>query len=223
MHHALFHADGRKRLFGAFRALFRRNAGIDQRQFHVVKCSCASQQIECLEHESNFFVADARQFIIIQFADQLTDSASTGPSLGESRQPIRFISVDLPEPEGPMIATYSLRWIRRLIPRKAWTCRSPCHRSSTESSVEIMGESGAARHDGLRNRETSAVAILFSFSSRTTCSLFEHCWTSEPAQVRTPLGQKSIDASSSSSFLGAVLSTLRWSRASTYATPCSFR
>ena len=29
------------------------------------------------------------------------------PLLGVSRQPIRFISVDLPEPDGPMIATYS--------------------------------------------------------------------------------------------------------------------
>ena len=31
------------------------------------------------------------------------------PLLGVSRQPIRFISVDLPEPDGPMIATYSPR------------------------------------------------------------------------------------------------------------------
>ena len=29
------------------------------------------------------------------------------PFVGESRQPIRFISVDFPEPEGPMIARYS--------------------------------------------------------------------------------------------------------------------
>ena len=31
------------------------------------------------------------------------------PLDGESRQPIRFISVDLPDPDGPMMATYSLR------------------------------------------------------------------------------------------------------------------
>ncbi len=33
------------------------------------------------------------------------------PLLGVSRQPIRFISVDLPDPDGPMIATYSPRSI----------------------------------------------------------------------------------------------------------------
>ena len=31
------------------------------------------------------------------------------PDVGVSRQPITFISVDLPEPDGPMMATYSLR------------------------------------------------------------------------------------------------------------------
>ena len=31
--------------------------------------------------------------------------------LGVSRQPMRFISVDLPEPDGPMMATYSPRSI----------------------------------------------------------------------------------------------------------------
>ena len=33
------------------------------------------------------------------------------PWLGVSRQPMRFMSVDLPEPDGPMIATYSPRSI----------------------------------------------------------------------------------------------------------------
>ena len=33
------------------------------------------------------------------------------PLLGVSRQPIRFISVDLPDPDGPMMATYSPRSI----------------------------------------------------------------------------------------------------------------
>ena len=47
------------------------------------------------------------------------------PWEGESRQPMRFISVDLPEPEGPMMATYSLWRMRRLTPRRALTCWSP--------------------------------------------------------------------------------------------------
>jgi hypothetical protein len=41
------------------------------------------------------------------------------PLLGVSRQPMRFISVDLPEPEGPMIATYSPRSIWIETPRSA--------------------------------------------------------------------------------------------------------
>ena len=36
-----------------------------------------------------------------------------------------FISVDLPEPDGPMMATYSLRRISRSTPRSAWTISAP--------------------------------------------------------------------------------------------------
>ena len=38
---------------------------------------------------------------------------------------MRFISVDLPEPDGPMMATYSLWRTRRLTPQRALTCWSP--------------------------------------------------------------------------------------------------
>ena len=41
------------------------------------------------------------------------------PLLGVSRQPIRFMSVDLPEPDGPMIATYSPLSIEIDTPRRA--------------------------------------------------------------------------------------------------------
>src|SRR5581483_915672 len=34
-------------------------------------------------------------------------SSQISPLLGRSRQPIRFTSVDFPDPEGPMIATHS--------------------------------------------------------------------------------------------------------------------
>ena len=34
-------------------------------------------------------------------------SSQISPVVGRSRQPIRFTSVDLPEPEGPMIETHS--------------------------------------------------------------------------------------------------------------------
>ncbi len=47
------------------------------------------------------------------------------PLLGVSRQPIRFIKVDLPEPDGPMMATYSPRSMEIDTPRKAWISSSP--------------------------------------------------------------------------------------------------
>ena len=37
---------------------------------------------------------------------------------------MRFISVDLPEPEGPMMATYSLWRMQSETPRRACTCCS---------------------------------------------------------------------------------------------------
>src|SRR5439155_118681 len=47
------------------------------------------------------------------------------PAFGVSRQPMMFISVDLPEPDGPMIATYSLRPMARSTPRSARTISPP--------------------------------------------------------------------------------------------------
>ena len=46
------------------------------------------------------------------------------PDEGVSRQPIRFIKVDLPEPDGPMIATNSPRAMYRLTPFNATTSAS---------------------------------------------------------------------------------------------------
>src|ERR1035437_8668474 len=46
------------------------------------------------------------------------------PLDGVSRQPIRFISVDLPEPEGPLMAPYSLCLMLIEMPRRACTCCS---------------------------------------------------------------------------------------------------
>ena len=40
------------------------------------------------------------------------------PAVGLSRQPIRFISVDLPEPDGPMMATNSFFLMVRSTPAK---------------------------------------------------------------------------------------------------------
>ena len=51
--------------------------------------------------------------------------SSYEPAVGWSRQPRMFMSVLLPEPEAPMMATYSLRPISRFTPRSAWTFSVP--------------------------------------------------------------------------------------------------
>ena len=108
-----------------------RECRIDQRQLHVVQGGSPRQQVEGLEDKADLPVADAGQLVVVQFADQLAVQP-VQPLVGVSRQPIRFISVDFPEPEGPMIATYSLRLMRdsrRSARRPAARC--PCRRSST--------------------------------------------------------------------------------------------
>src|SRR5712672_515291 len=84
---------------------------------------------------------------------------------------MRFISVDLPEPDGPMMATYSLCWMRRLTPRSACTCCSePMSYVFHRSSAAIMQDSGGAKLVVLGILITSAVAIFFSWSGATDLS-----------------------------------------------------
>ena len=47
------------------------------------------------------------------------------PEVGTSRHPRMCISVDLPEPDGPMTATYSPLRISKETPRRASTSRVP--------------------------------------------------------------------------------------------------
>ena len=71
MVHALFQIHRAQRLACTFDPLAGRNAGINQRQFHVVQSRSARQQIESLENEADFLVPDARQLIVFHIADQL--------------------------------------------------------------------------------------------------------------------------------------------------------
>src|SRR6185503_9554367 len=48
-------------------------------------------------------------------------ASSYVPASGTSRQPSTFMSVDLPEPDGPMIATNSPAWMSRSTPARACT------------------------------------------------------------------------------------------------------
>ncbi len=83
------------------------------RQHDVLDRGEKGDEMELLEDESDFFRAHTIQFSGRESssADEspatLTPSSQISPELGRSRQPIRFTSVDLPDPDGPMIESHS--------------------------------------------------------------------------------------------------------------------
>src|ERR1700737_74588 len=81
------------------------------------------------------------------------------PELGESRHPIRFINVDLPEPDGPMIATYSPRRISRVTPRSACTSSEPIWYVFQRSCV-LMANPWSTRSWRNESGETASTGIL---------------------------------------------------------------
>ena len=58
-------------------------------------------------------------------ADTSTPSKWYSPAVGVSRQPSRFMNVDLPEPDGPMTATNSPASIVAVMPLSACTVSGP--------------------------------------------------------------------------------------------------
>jgi hypothetical protein len=66
--------------------------------------------------------AQQRRLARARGAEQRRDAAALD---GVSRQPMMFIEDDLPEPDGPMMATNSPRAMARSTPASACTCASP--------------------------------------------------------------------------------------------------
>src|SRR5205814_3211887 len=60
------------------------------------------------------------------------------PLVGVSRQPMRFISVDLPDPDGPITATYSFLRICTLTPRSARTSSEPMRSEEHTSELQSL-------------------------------------------------------------------------------------
>ena len=69
--HARFQAHICQGFLGARNPRRGRRAVVDQRQLHVVQRRGPGQQVEGLKDEADFLVADARQLVVIQLADQL--------------------------------------------------------------------------------------------------------------------------------------------------------
>src|SRR5437762_1506600 len=59
------------------------------------------------------------------FSETFLPLSQYSPCEGVSRHPIRFISVDLPDPDGPIIATYSPRRTSNETPWSACTFSAP--------------------------------------------------------------------------------------------------
>src|ERR1700722_3736396 len=128
------------------------------------------------------------------------------PELGVSRQPIRFISVDLPEPDGPMIATYSPLRICRSTPLSARTCSAPISYTFASSSVlmTIPELTRSSRYDSSDAVSRGILSPSKSISTSKRLGLSELIRNGHG--VPCPYDQ--LDLSSSDSvFFGAELST----------------
>src|SRR5207302_4269845 len=90
------------------------------------------------------------------------------PELGESRQPIKFISVDLPDPDGPMMATYSPLRISTSTPRNACTCSAPISYTLASDSVLITTPepTRSSRYESVAGVSTGIrISLVFGCSS----------------------------------------------------------
>jgi len=81
-------------------------------------------KLKKLKNEPDLVAPHACQVVIRQPAHRLP-SISICPELGVSNPPIKFRSVDFPEPDGPMIATISPRAMARSTSSSAVTWRFP--------------------------------------------------------------------------------------------------
>ena len=71
MRHAVAELDALERAASSRLAVRRADPGVYQRQLDVVQRRRARQQVERLEDEADFLVADARQLVVVHLADLL--------------------------------------------------------------------------------------------------------------------------------------------------------
>ena len=69
--HPGFEVDVAQGFSGAFQSFRGRSAVVDERQFDVMQGGGAGQQVEGLEDEADFLVADTGKLVVVQGADQL--------------------------------------------------------------------------------------------------------------------------------------------------------
>ena len=97
----------------------------EQREGDVLARAQQREEVEELEDEPDASAAHVRQRLFVQIRRAPRPSMATAPASGRSRPPTRCSRVDLPEPDGPMIATNSPAAIDRSTSRSAWTASCP--------------------------------------------------------------------------------------------------
>ena len=123
--HAVREPDRLERRLGAGAPLGPRHAAVDERQLDVRERGRARQELEGLEDEADLAVAEVGERVVRQRRARRRRSAGSVPEVGVSRQPSRFMSVDLPEPDWPTMATHSPRAIEKETPSSACTTSDP--------------------------------------------------------------------------------------------------
>ena len=137
--HAVRHADLLERLLDALLALVRGHAAVGQRQLDVLVDREVADQVEALEDEADLAVADARALGERQRLGRLAVQGSTCRAVGESSRPRSDSSVDLPQPDGPAIDTYSPCAISRWMPESACVSTSSVKKTLVTPSSLMTG------------------------------------------------------------------------------------
>ena len=104
---ARLEADGAQPRERALAPLGGRRAGEQHRQLDVLLRAEPRHQVEELEHEADRVAAHEAELGLVEPRRRRGRRARSGRESGRSRQPSTCRSVDLPEPDGPMIARYS--------------------------------------------------------------------------------------------------------------------
>ncbi len=101
------HADLFERRHHPFLALGGSHAPIREGQLDVLVHVEIANQVEALEDEPDFAVANAGPLREREIRPPICRSAMYSPSVGESSKPRIDSSVDLPQPDGPAMEMYS--------------------------------------------------------------------------------------------------------------------
>jgi hypothetical protein len=72
VHHASAEADGFEDVFGAGGALGGGGTVVDERELDIVERGGAGEEVEGLEDEADFFIADAGELVVIELGDIVT-------------------------------------------------------------------------------------------------------------------------------------------------------